>query len=505
MLQAILIYIILALLLFPHFQYQLNPDGVSYMGIAQKYLSRDFENAINGYWGPLISWLMLPLLAIGFKPMVSANLLLVSIGFLVVLTSNTVIKKMNIIPFLHFLVIDVISIAVVFFVYRAISPDLLFVLFSLFFLIQILNESLKSNKLAGIFFGMTGAGLYLTKSFGFPFFIAIFFAYSLIYYLKSEMIRDRRRIIVNYVSGMIVFFLISVIWIVLISDKYGHLLFGTAGIYNRALSAPNSLGHPMFYAGLIDPPNNTATSIWEDVSYLKMTKWNILDSFDTLLLELKVIRRGLIDLITYLTDISLFSLPILVITIVYLIRKRKEFIFNSLTFLILILLILFFGYTMISVDPRFLWLSEILILILGAKLINMFFDKSNVSKTFKIVITLILIVSFLSMPVRSIFNSMDDGNYLPGLSDKLKPLEINGRIASSGEWEVSMYLSFYNGWQYFGNSGDFSEKYIENELVEKKIDYYLVWDPVENKLGFLKKYPEITKGDIGNLQIYKLR
>jgi hypothetical protein len=68
-----------------------------------------------------------------------------------------------------------------------------------------------------------------------------------------------------------------------------------------------------------------------------------------------------------------------------------------------------------------------------------------------------------------------------------------------------MYLSFYNGWQYFGSNGDFSEKYVENELIEKKIDYYFVWNPVSAQMEFLKKYPEITKGDIGNLKIYKLR
>jgi len=504
LLQAILIYIILALLLYPHFQYQLNPDGVSYMSIAQKYLSHDYENAINGYWGPLISWLMLPVMTFALKPWISANIVLIVTGLFVIIFSNYIIKKTDIKPWLHLIVIDVISVVVVFFVYRAISPDLLFVLFSLVFLIQILNESLRSDKLAGIYFGITGVGLYLTKSFGFPFFIAIFFAYCLMYYFRSDKIKDRHRIILNFFTGMIVFFLLSGIWIFLISNKYGHLVIGTAGIYNRALTEPNSLGHPMFYAGLIDPPNATATSIWEDVSNLKIKSWSIFDSFDTLLLELKVILRGSIDLITYLSDFSLFSIPILVITIVLLIRKRKEFIFNNLTILLLILLILFLGYAMIAVDPRYLWLSDILILILGAKLISIYYDKTQISKTIKIIIVLLFAVSFLFMPVKSIMNSIDGSNYLPGLSDKLKPLEINGRIASSGEWEVSMYLSFINGWQYFGSSGDFSEKYVENELIGKKIAYYFVWDPLSKELEFLKKYPEITNGDIDNLKIYKL-
>ena len=261
LLQGIFVYLVSVLLLFPHFQNQLNPDGVSYMSIAQRYISGDLTYAVNGYWGPLISWLMIPFITFGLKPLVSANLVLILTGVFVIYSSDYIIKKTDIKPYLHFLIIDVISIEVVFFVFRAISPDLLFVLFSLVFLIQILNESIRSSKFAGVFFGLTGVGLYLTKSFGFPFFIALFFSYCLISYLKSEISKDRIRIIVNYIAGMIIFFLISGIWIILISNKYGHPVIGTAGIYNRALAAPNSFGHPMFYAGLIDPPNRYATSI----------------------------------------------------------------------------------------------------------------------------------------------------------------------------------------------------------------------------------------------------
>jgi hypothetical protein len=504
LIQGILIYLISALLLFPHFQYQLNPDGVSYMGIAQKYLSHDFENAINGYWGPLISWLMLPFLAIGLKPLVSVNSVLILTGFFVVLASNSIIKKIDIKPWLHFLIIDVISIEVIFFVYRSISPDLLVILFVLVFIIQILNESLIGNKYAGIFLGITGAGLYMAKSFGFPFFLAIFVSCSAIIYLKSEKIGERRRILSNFLAGMMVFIIISGIWIFLISNKYGHLVIGTAGIYNRALSAPNSLGPPMFYAGLIDPPNISATSIWEDVSNLKIKSWNIIDSFQTILFELKVFLRGSVDILKFLTDFSLFSVPVLFITIIYLAGKRQKFIYNNMTYFVLILLILFTGYAMITVDPRYIWLSDIIILISGAKLLCIFFDRSKIRKTFQIFIAGLFAASFLVMPVKSITVSMDDGNWLPVISDTLKPLEINGRIASSGKWEVSMYLSFYNNWKYFGESGDFNEEYIEKELIEKKIDYYFVWKPVEKNLEFLKKYPEITKGVTGNLIIYKL-
>jgi hypothetical protein len=502
--QGIVIYLISVLLLLPHFQYQLNPDGVSYMSIAQKYLSHDFKNAINGYWGPLFSWVMLPFLAVGLKPIISANSVLILTGLLVVLASNSVIKKFEIKSWLHFLVIDVISVEVVFFVYRAISPDLLIVLFSLIFLIQILNGSLIAGKFSGIFFGLTGAGLYFTKSFGFPFFTAIFFCCSLIIYLKSEISVERRRIIINYITGMVLFLLLSGVWIYLISNKYGHIVIGTAGTYNRALSAPNSPGPPMFYAGLIDPPNPSATSIWEDVSNLKIRTWSIFDSFQTIIFELKVFLRGSVDILKFLTEFSLIAVPLLLIIVIYLTRKGRKLIYDNLTYPVLILLILYSGYAMIAVDPRYIWLSDIIILISGAKLISLLFVKFKIRNTFRIIIASLFAASFLVMPVKSISGSMDDGNWLPVLSNSLKPLEISGRIASSENWEVTMYLSFYNNWQYFGKSVDSGEEDIEKELYEKKIDYYFVWEPVDKKMEFLIKYPEIAIGVVESLKIYKL-
>lgn len=62
------------------YQYQLNPDGVSYLSIAQKYVHGDFADAINGYWGPLYSWLLTPLLAVGTFPLLAAKIGSLAIG-----------------------------------------------------------------------------------------------------------------------------------------------------------------------------------------------------------------------------------------------------------------------------------------------------------------------------------------------------------------------------------------------------------------------------------------
>ena len=62
LISAIVIYCAAGFALLPFFRYQINPDGISYISIAQKYLIGDIDNAINGHFSPLFSWLLVPFL-----------------------------------------------------------------------------------------------------------------------------------------------------------------------------------------------------------------------------------------------------------------------------------------------------------------------------------------------------------------------------------------------------------------------------------------------------------
>jgi hypothetical protein len=42
-----------------------NIDGISYMRIAEMYANGWLPEAFNAYWSPLISWTMLPFMALG--------------------------------------------------------------------------------------------------------------------------------------------------------------------------------------------------------------------------------------------------------------------------------------------------------------------------------------------------------------------------------------------------------------------------------------------------------
>src|SRR5438876_2772461 len=79
--RLLLAYCCLGIPLFPLYQFQVNPDGGSYINIAHLYAIGDFHDAVNGYWAPLISWLLVPFLLVNFQPVFAYQLLSLIISF----------------------------------------------------------------------------------------------------------------------------------------------------------------------------------------------------------------------------------------------------------------------------------------------------------------------------------------------------------------------------------------------------------------------------------------
>jgi len=503
--QSVLFYIILAILLLPFYQYQINPDGISYISIAQKYIHQDYNNAINGYWSPLLSWLLIPFLILGFKPLLTVKLLSLTIGVTTIIQSNLLIKTLNIKGSLRFVVLYLIAIIIIYFALIVITPDLLFVCLGLGFINSILNPSYVNYKYAGLISGLLGSGLYLAKSFGFPFFLASFIIVNLIFYFRSENEQIKAIIFKKFILGIIVFTLISTCWISIISIKYGYLTIGTSGSYNHAISGPESIGNPMSYKGLIAPPNNNAISAWEDISYVKIQSWNIFDSYSSLNYYLKKIIKNILDIYKILNSFSLLSIIILNLTFVYLIKKGKRFVFDNIFILMVIIAILNFGYSLLFVLDRYIWLNNIIILIVGAKLLELLFRLFSLKRIPKILIVCFFAASFSLPTLRPLYLGLNNGVGVLNLNSEIRNLNIHGRIASTGHWKLSLYLSFYNDWSYYGHSFKPNESELKTELENKKIDYYFVWKPFEKKIKFIENYEELTNGKTDMVRIYKLR
>ncbi len=65
---VLVLYTFLGIILLKYYQFQINPDAIQYIGIAKAYFSGNFGKAVDSYWGPFLSWLLLPFLFLGRSP-----------------------------------------------------------------------------------------------------------------------------------------------------------------------------------------------------------------------------------------------------------------------------------------------------------------------------------------------------------------------------------------------------------------------------------------------------
>ena len=373
---VLIIYTLIAVFSLRYFQYKIAGDEISYINIAHAYIIGDWGNAINGYWSPLFSWLMTPfLLLIGFKPLYGvyvSKILSITIGLLTIVSIRRFSRTLKINITVERAILFGSIPALVLFSLLYNTPDLLLVCILIFYLSIIFDSKYSNNLFNGILCGFIGSLAYLTKSFAFPFFLFHFILFNLIFYFRSLKI-DKSNILKNLCLGMFLFFVVSGLWIGAISEKYGELTVSTSGSYNQALVGPeyrvNTMDNgipPIFYIGLIKPPNKDATSIWYDVSYLKIDNSTPFDSKKNFVYELKLVWSNIV----YTSKITELFMPVAVIILIFMlllifksnIDKASK---DIMKYLIVTMLIYVGGYCLVIPEWRYLWFIFILLMVSG--------------------------------------------------------------------------------------------------------------------------------------------
>ena len=500
-LASIALYLLLAIVLLPYYRFQINPDGVSYISIAQKYASGDLENALNGYWSPMLSWLLTPFIFWGTPPILAPKLLSILIGFFTLFRFQKLVYRLQFTPILAYSSLLTSAIIIIYFALNVITPDLLFVGISLWYLHQVSNS--KSNPIK---IGIIGALLYFTRSFGLPFFLAHFSVTTIIFALKGHAKKPIKTVLKNYALTMVTFLALISFWVAPISKKYDHFTIGNSGHYNFTLISPESKGHLVHYVGFIPPPNQTAINAWEDISYVKTSRWEIFSSSQSIFFYAKIIIDNIFLAIHFLFHSSILAIPILLLSLHFIYKKREHPKFAVISLLLITIGILSMGYAMVYIEYRYIWLNTLIITLLGFLLLKEYFNTTPIHQTNQYILIIALSLSLIIPPILNIISDSNTGKTTYLLSQKLHHLPIQGNIASNNLWAKTLYLSFYNNWRYFGETGLTKPANIENQLTKHKIKFFFLWKDGDSKnYLFLQKYPEISNNQFNDLKIYRMR
>lgn len=482
------IYLIAGIILLPHYQYVINADGFSYVTIAQKYVHGDFNNAINGLWSPLISWLLSLLLIFNSSPeyaVYAFKILSLIIGLFPIIGIYLLSFRFEINELIRKLIL-VFSIPMILFISLVkTTPDLLSLNFIIYYLYIIFNPKYSNKLLNGILCGILGALGYFSKNYIFVFFPIHFILINLYNYYKIR--KNKTKILKSMFIGLTIFFILSSIWIGAISNKYGYITIGTASTYNQELMGPNCTGHPMFYQGLFKPPNKTALSAWEDPTNHKMEPWSPFSSWNLFKYQLRLILDHFIDLLVILNVFSVFSIIIILSYLLYLVKKPRTIKNMDVPIYSLFTIFIYsFGYLPLHFEPRYIFINYILIFLLGGQLLTTLYNKYPKREFLINFLTILLMCSFITSPLTCLNENFNQNEDLYYLSQTLKSdYNIKGNIASTGgippiAWERSHFMSYYLDSKYYGGANESNIEDLIKDLKENNIDYYFAWSHNES-------------------------
>lgn len=403
------LYAFLVAILFPYLcWYVNNPDTFQYLMIARHYLAGDFREAVNGYWGPLLSWLMIPFTGQDFGDIPALKTLLLVIGGGVVWTWSGVLKRANVPePYAEALAYAAVPFVLA---YAFLSPtaDLLFLWVSLALFRLLLAGSVFADPARLRRFTWLGVLAYYTKAFGFPLFLCLFI---------TEWWSRRKQVGVHRLAlrALAIYLLCLAPWVAAISFKYGHITVSEAAAFNRSPGVAPMPGQTMALPVLSDeltrPAGAHALSAWEEPM---QAAWNgrTTEQTCTVPTRWQVLQRNLLS-IWYFDFSRQLGWGLLLLAGAYLLLRkrwalRQEPLSERARRMAWLFLLAFYGgYSLILVHTRYVWICTWLMLMLAAWFAAAIEQGSRGRFYFARVIFLLTLLVAIKRPVKELLFGED--------------------------------------------------------------------------------------------------
>ncbi|MBU6158377.1 MAG: hypothetical protein KGP35_05020 [Bacteroidetes bacterium] len=445
---------------FPYYQYILDPDGAAYSAIAEQYAAGHFKSAVNGLWSPLHSWLIIPFIKAGIDAPIAFKLtnLILGIGLLTLMYHYLQKNKIERGLLIGILFSSLVIIS--YYIWYELAADFLFTCLLLIYFSITFQKNFWLNPKSIILASIVGAFAYLAKAIGFPFFLAHF---SVLYFIEQKA----QKKIQFFALGLLVFFVLSLPWMLTLEDKYQYRTFSPSGKLNMSwLLHPDVSPDRNFYP----PPHEQAYSHWEDPWFVQDHFHSPFDSVKNLSILFRQILYNIQTFPQTLMRISFFAPAICLFAFYNLItsfRQKTAHVFLSI-------FLLPAGYAFFHWEERFLWPITFVLLIAGVYYLNNFLKTQFIKQWKKTLLSLIFFASFCWEPV----NMLKDYRYfnkdLHEIAANLKKQSINGSFTSNKENNKCGVIAYLNRIKYYWpNTRELSPNHQMEVAKEMNIRYYL--------------------------------
>lgn len=372
LLPFVLLYVLVVYWLFPFLGYYTDSyDIVSYLDVARSIAMGRLADSVNGYWSPLISWLLSFFIYLKCDPIFSFRMIQFAAALFSLWFFNNIMQLFSLQRVLKLIMMFSATCILVSLSYQVLSPDLLFVCLSLFYLQLIMRTNIFSENNFGFVWGLAGAFLFFCKSFGMPFFLVHLTASVTWIHLREPIASFRRQLWKQYALAIFVFGIFAGSWMVVLSRHYQSLTISKAAEFNASKEVSPIPGMTMelpILNGQVIRVSNEHSSAWTTPGdYVKTTPLKPSKSNEDFQRAKMSISRNMLSI--YFNDFKrqAGSIFLLLMTF-FLFAMRKRHVSNESHIVILLLAYLFLygGYTLILVHDRYVWLNIFLSLLLAA-------------------------------------------------------------------------------------------------------------------------------------------
>ena len=494
-------------------RYLLNPDAVSYIDVADRYASLDLTNAINGYWSPLVSWLLTIPIALSFDPVVSFHYLNAVVAWCSILVLYLLLRQIGTESFTSGAIALAASVPIASWSIRSLSPDLLFVLAILVSLLAMVRFTKAPTVKNAFIFGLSGSLIYFSKAFGLPLFILAVAGYVVASFMATgswdRQVYNRRNISAFTLSLGIP----AIAWIAALSLKYDQLMYSSSGTQNLwAISPLEKRGR-----GLPDLVFFGDINFWYDPTNRSIPPWSPLDTWADFLYWTGRFRENLFELWDYLGPFYVLALFSGGAMAVYHVTKQHHASRKYVPMIVyawIMMAVQPIVYSLIAVEPRYLWAPFLLVFLL---------PMAAWRDVCRPLVPILCAIGLVATPAIA---WMDPGTSTPqtifaasrtfptvaasrdratGL--ELRPLICGQRIAASGQGSTSMYIAHYGDGAYHGaiNTKNAEPGVIEEQLAELHISVFFLWGSTDDAPpSFLDGFNEVQVLGSKGLRVFIL-
>lgn len=496
-----LMFIVLYLI-YPYYQYYIDPDGTAYLTISQRYADGDYNKAVNGYWSPWSCWLTAILIKAGLHA-IPASVIINSMGAACFLSvSASLFGRFNLTDFQKWTFNTTLSLFLCYAVFYQSFDDLWECFFLLLSLRIMLSDSYSGNYRLWLLNGLLGAFAYFAKAYAFPFFLLntavcnyILFKDNSSHWIKPTLV------------AAITMCGISFPWILLLHDKYGIWTTSTAGGLNMSWYL---VGHPYWKDGieiLIPPTYRDSPYYWEDPYTANGSTPHFWSSWQLFGRQLLKIGHNLYKLLISTLLLSVFF-PLAGLIAIRQVRKifTNQQADRKTNALCASLLLFPCGYILINFESRYIWY-----LLPGAIVVLALFTRQSKhqilqSRTFN----LLLAASLLAYPIVQSVKMCNNGKAEFLFAERLKSAGITSKsMISNLHPRVLSKVAYFSGNQFYANilqlpkdaqqpNRSSNSAALLEECRKYGVDYYLYASPA-NQMLRSPNYSQLFNEALGNL------